>query len=483
MKLTFKYADLRDSFDKVNAFFADEKQQPALMMKIDVENSKAILGCAVMGSVGPAYSATSASDVEIELESAVVDNGVEVVPAEKVLDTLFFDMVRFKDIIDACKDSGRILVEDVEFDFGSTDATESRMVTVHCEKKMEMAVSGQESTELKVISEVNQELNFRIPSDNNNRDKGVLRAEFNTIFNPTNDTVETWEVEDLASILNQFSPEKSNIIYISGTRNSVLMAGTSNTHIRPLTNVKGELLDINNTLLLSSDEHKKLCSVLSKIKGSLSVWIEKIEKTQICFMFNDEGFGIQFIMAKGSSANIGTFDHFTKDRNYNFAQVTFVNEAYKDVINAVMSTSGKDAEKTIVSFNNAGSEDEPDWSMILSGNNHLKSKKNTYNIKAYSFNHCEDGIDIQFETNTKLLKEVASKLNSMFIGFDFCKDDNDSNNLGQLRISEICLDKYASAREKYCNEHGIDVSELTQEDKMLIRDGMLGTQIYLDIKM
>lgn len=380
-----------------------------------------------------------------------------VIDASDVKGKLIFDFAAFARVVDACKPSGKIITDNIEFKFG-----DNNIVEVTAEKFIRQYItdsSGEVVDEKRqLISRVNQSLTWTHTKetiklavfdreDFNFIMHSLTTAQRNEMYSDSagnlmevhplsleewHQTKSEWNVDELRNSLAKLSTESGKLVYISPKMRGGFVVNTSHIIFVPIVESDYTMLFIQSTSM-----SKAIASILGKL-GEDTVYTTLVGGNNIVFSTEDDKCAFSIRVLKQSNNDVLALNN-KLETDYSHYMFNFNREVLQNIVGGAKSANASD--KAHVSFK----QDDDGVSMCISAKNTNASTSNRYDVL------CErsvltDSIDgLEFDVHLDTLSQALSRSASDYIALDIHRGEGSTS----LRISAIDMAKVGQISEEY----------------------------------
>lgn len=422
----------------------------------------------------------------------------ETVPAEITEDDvkgkIVFNYQALTRIIEACKPTGKIITNTVEFTF-----CDNKVVKIEAEKKIPIITvdpdTGDEISAEKLVSVTEQSVSWA-PADGGVR-VAVLGRENYELMNhypedevaerfpdeskPRPKTNEEWEMEndswdiaELRNILAKLSIESGKIVYVAPSTQKAFVQNTSCVICIP---VKSE---IKHKIIQSTSMAKAMSTVLGKINTEDgTIHTHMIDNDRVVYSTEDNSVAISIKNLKQDNSNILQLNNCLS-KDYSQYMLNFNREVLQSCLYGA-KTAGA-SEKAVITFEpftetvvvNGEEVEISKVKLVMSAKNTNSSTDNKYDVIAdYVLDASESIGSLKLNVTLDILHQAVSRAETDYVAFDIHVDPN---NTKMVRIAEIDLEKRAEISSKYEISGGW-TPEFTAEH----RAEMLGYTTYFSV--
>lgn len=401
-------------------------------------------------------------------------------------------------IIEACKPTGKIITDTVEFIFG-----DNRVIKIRAEKKIPVisrsADGGEETSTDKLVSVTEQSINW-VEADASRKDIKIKvlergnyelnhhysQAEIDEMYKddpeekkPRPFTTErwqeesdSWDVNELRAILSKLSIEAGKLIHIAPTSKKAFVKNTSCVLCLPIKS------NISHKIVQSTSIAKALSTVLGKIDIEDGyIHTHMIDSDTVVYSTEDN---LVAISLKNLRQDNGAIAQVNNCLSSDFSKyiLTFNREVLQSCLYGAKTASA--SEKVQISFepfteiiDDNGTEITK-VKLLLSAKNTNSSTDNKYDVIAdYVLNVDNSIANLKINATLEILYQAVSKSETDYIALDINVDDKGGK---MVRVAEIDMDRRSQINEEYGITGG-----WTPEFMMEHRGDMLGYTTYFAV--
>ena len=446
--------ELNAALGRVGAIASLDKTQPGILFDIQED------------SVSIYYNSQG---------KAIINTIPAVVDAEEIHGKVVFDYKKLIDTISYCKGSGRIQVDNIEFQL-TRHTEQSGTAKVNVIKYMVMA----ERTETGDVEDVRSVVSTNTYDiswwDANNlpiKQKILNNPACDNMFNEADSSI--WDTSALASVLSDTCTGDSKVVYMSPKYNGCFAINTNSTVYVRAQNV------VNKIIQLQTSAAKAIISVLNSLETD-TVHLNTINsddgKLFACIIFTEDGkLSVYMGAAAMSQPHLISMGRYT-GFGYKTYQANILTDVLKDTLKSAVNLNA--APNGVISF--VKDTDTGEVNAIVTASDTGASVNNTYRMKCKTFNTLladPENTDEIFHLNIdlKLVHDIVNTNKFDYTGLDIEAEGDKVF----LRISFLDLEAAKSAREVYKKDHNID-GALSMADKLELRSEYVATCYYVTVK-
>lgn len=400
-----------------------------------------------------------------------------------VKEKIVFNYLAFTRIIEACKPTGKIITDTVDFEF-----CENQVIKVKAEKKVPI----NDSEDTKTVSLIEQSIGW-IKSDSGTRVASLDRENYDLLRHydeqfiqenyPTDpekaqkirplstseweSSRDEWDIAELKSTLSKLSIENGKLVYLAPSAKTAFVNNTSCVICIPLKN------KIKNKVILSSSMAKSLANVLGKVNSTDGkIYLHMISPEIVVYSTGDNTGAISIKNAKQDNNNI-TQMGYAMARDYSQYMLNFNREVLESCLMGA-KTAGASDKATVTFEVETDSKGKKLVKLIMAAKNTNSSTDNKYDVMAeYAADITDTLADLKISIVLDVLHQAVSQATTEYIALDIHVEDKGSK---YIRIGEIDLDLRAEVSEKN-KVSGSWTLEFTQEH----RSEILGYTTYFAV--
>ena len=381
-------------------------------------------------------------------------------------------------IIDACKPTGKIVSDTIEFKF--LNDTTAKII---CEKKIPVIESngiGEDTLEYQTMSVVEQLISWTDPSSSlrtralssepydvmyhyseTNLDEVIKRmypsvseSDYDKVIKPISvteweETSDKWDVNELRAILSKLSVESGKLVYMAPNSRKAFVQTTSSVICIPVSS------EFKHKLVLSSTMAKSISSILSKIESDY-IYIHIINGDTVVYSLEDNSFAMSVKNMKQDNANVIQVNNCL-NKDFSNYMINFNREVLQSCLYSAKTAGASDKVEIHFEASDGGVK------LAIDVKNTNSSISNSYEVMSdYTLDAIGNLTDIKLNTVLEIMFQAVSRAETDYVAFDINIGEDNSK---MVRVSEIDLEKRSSVAEKY-GMQGSWGEEFTREHRV-----------------
>lgn len=358
-------------------------------------------------------------------------------------------------IIEACKPTGKIVSDDIEFIF-----MDNNTVKVRCEKKIPIISQGDDGSECidyQTMSVVEQLLSWSDPNSSlrtralssepyeimyhysETEIPEILKkiypntdpSDYDKVVKPMStekwlDEADKWDVNELRTVLSKLSIESGKLVYMAPGSMHAFVQTTSSVICIPIQS------EFKHRIVQSSTMAKAMSSVLSKLDSDV-IYTHIINNDTVIYSNEENTFAISLKNMKQDNANITQVNNCL-NKDFTHYMINFNREVLQSCLYSA-KTAGA-SEKVEVSFQKL---EDSGIKLVINAKNTNSSINNSYDIIAdYAIDEDDSLTGLKLNLVLDVLYQAVSRAETDYIAFDINVSEDGSK---MVRISEINLEK------------------------------------------
>lgn len=428
--------DMANTMSQINDLVAGEKNVAGVMFDIQDDCIKV---CYTDGN----------KTLSNTIDAVITDSDVK--------GKIIFNYQLLSRIIDACKPTGSIITNEINFEF-----SDNNLIKVKTDKVIKMMDKEEQEFERKV-SNTEQLIPWVGADAANVKAKILLRGNYDGIFDIPSEDRDCWGIVKLKDLMSRLSTENGKIVYVARKSKLGFVQNTSCVVCIPLNN------SITHKIVLSTSLAKSLASVLNRLSSEYdSVYLGMMNNEIVSIVTDDNKFGLSI---KNVPSNINNANQLNAciSKDYTQYMLNFNREVLQSCLSGACVANASD--KATISF--VKNEDDT-IDLVLVARNNTSSTDNRYNITSEDCVNPNGLIDsLKLNITLDMLLQAVSRANSQYIAFDIAVE---ANNTKMVRIAEIDIEKMVEIAE----DKSISLP-WNMETKIEERANILGYTTYFSV--
>lgn len=328
-----------------------------------------------------------------------------------------------KAVIDMCKCSGILKVDDIKLTFDGRDKL-TASVDWYC-----LTGTSEEDVQKKYCSHIERSIKY-IRTDDVKGGTLLTRFNYNSIFEVIDDTADTWEVADFKDVLSRVSKNDPKVCFVSPNKQAAYS----------LTQATLTLIPLKNNITSGFSLNSKVAKCLSDIVGSTDANNKLLVLTKdkkFCYMMtSDEKLGVMFELTPATRYDSVTVKRFESE-DYEQYKLVYLRELLGSIVKASMSAA-KD-ENTELTFKEKAVADGTELVTFMNRGDSSRSISTLEVSSVYSEDNSDnhDMTDIGIKCNLKVMYDLLNSCISPFVKLDMINRDGTMF----MRMTDVAKDE------------------------------------------